>query len=155
MRDKVTIFGGLAVFVVLATFPFWYTVWAGADTAGSDPVLPDSSDRSLFEKDQDYHCVEKNMVARHMDLLDQWRNTVVRGDGQKQYHESEDFPGERYEMSLTTTCMRCHTSRETFCTRCHEYANVLPLGPWRKSATAKRAPRGIGCWDCHVAPKGD
>ena len=155
MRERVTIFAGLALFVVLAAFPIWYTVLAGGGGSPPDLELPDPSDRSFFEQEEDYHCVEENMVARHMGILNDWRNAVVRGDGGQRYHESEDFPGKRYKLSLTGTCMGCHASRERFCYRCHEYANVLPLQPLQEASTVQSTPRGIGCWDCHVESKGD
>ena len=59
---------------------------------------------------------------------------------------------ESYEMSLTKTCMGCHASRRDvlrpvprLCER--SVLAVLQRSPWRAEAD------GIGCWDCHVAPK--
>ena len=46
--------------------------------------------------------------------------------------------GTKHKMSLTTTCMGCHTSQENFCARCHDYSGVDPY-----------------CWDCHQKPRGD
>jgi len=153
MNDKSTIFAGLAVFVVLVVFPIWHALLVGGDAVAPELELPDPSNSALFEKSEDYHCVERKMVARHIGLLDQWRDAVVRGEGQRQYHKSEDFPGKQYEMSLTKTCMGCHTNRETFCYRCHEFANVLPFQPLQESAIAQPTQRGVLCWDCHIAPK--
>jgi len=152
MNDKVIITIGLIIFVALVTCPFWYTLGAG-DASPPDPELPDRSDRSLFPTDDDYHCIEQDMAARHMTLLDEWRNAVVRGEGTKQYYHSEDYAeAGPYQMSLTGTCMKCHANRETFCRRCHEYADVLPLQLPTESATARR---GIRCWDCHIDTVGD
>ena len=148
MRDKATIIAGLVVFLVLATFPFWYAIVADEKLSPPDLVLPDPA-LPVFAGGQ-YHCVEDNMVARHMDLLDQWRNLVVR-DGKRQY-TSEAY-GEQYEMSLTKTCMGCHVDGKTFCSRCHEYANVRPLLPLQKSATAQETQGAVGCWDCHLEQK--
>ena len=39
-------------------------------------------------------------------------------------------------MSLTRTCMRCHTSEQKFCAECHDYAGAH-----------------LTCWDCHVKPE--
>jgi hypothetical protein len=143
MRERAIIYAALAVFLLLATFPFWYTLGAGGDSSPPDLERPRDG----------IQCVEDRefMAAHHMDLLDQWRNAVVR-EGQSQY-VSKAF-GKQYEMSLTKTCMGCHTNRETFCQRCHEYADVLPLQLPGAPATAQRS-RGIGCWDCHVESKGD
>jgi hypothetical protein len=124
MRDKVTITAGLAVFLALASFPFWHTLRGDEDNARPELELPaDASE-----------CIENTeyMTANHMDLLNQWRNAVVR-DGQRDYTSSA---GEQHVMSLTRTCMDCHSNRETFCDRCHTYADVQPT-----------------CWDCHVAPE--
>ena len=139
MNDKGKAIAGLAIFLVLATFPIWHTLGAGGDGSPPDLELP-----------ADGSCIEPNMVARHMDLLDDWRNRVVR-EGESQYLSSS---GVQYEMSLTKTCMACHTNRETFCTRCHEYADVLPIQPLQESATTQRASKGIRCWGCHVESKG-
>ena len=81
------------------------------------------------------------MAARHMDILNQWRHEVVRGDGTQKVYMSE-VTGEEYPKSLTGTCMQCH-GRDTrinetvTCAECHDYANVKPR-----------------CWDCHLDEKG-
>jgi hypothetical protein len=71
------------------------------------------------------------MRPYHMDLLNQWRDAVVR-DGDRIYVSST---GERFEMSLSNTCMDCHVSKVNFCDSCHNYVGVSPY-----------------CWDCHVEP---
>ena len=126
MSDKGKIIGGLVVFLFLVTFPLWYTV-----AAGGDATLPD-----LEYPDGESQCVEDTefMRANHMDILNQWRNALVR-DGETEYTASS---GERYTISLTGTCMDCHDNRDTFCTRCHDYSNVTPM-----------------CWSCHVEPRGN
>ncbi|KPJ93670.1 MAG: hypothetical protein AMS18_05295 [Gemmatimonas sp. SG8_17] len=126
MTDKTKAIAGLAVFVILVTYPFWSVL--GSATAASAPELelPEGED----------NCVEETqfMTANHMDLLNQWRNAVVR-DGEREYISAS---GERHVMSLTGTCMGCHSNRDAFCTRCHDYSNVSPA-----------------CWDCHVEPEGN
>ncbi len=126
MSDKGKIIAGLGIFLVLATFPIWHRLGAGGDALLPDLELPKDSSKCV--EDTEY------MTAHHMDLLDQWRDAVVR-EGKRDY-TSKTFGG-LYEMSLTKTCMRCHSNRETFCTRCHNFANVEPR-----------------CWDCHVEPGG-
>ena len=123
MNDKATIGAGLIVFLALAMFPIWYTLGAGDRTPPNLELPQDGS-----------HCVEEDMVARHMGILDDWRNAVVR-DGENEYEASS---GKKYVMSLTGTCMKCHTSREAFCNQCHAYADVE-----------------LSCWNCHVEPKGN
>ena len=124
MRDKTRIAMGLGAFLVFAAFP----VWAGLGAADSaQPELEPAVDPS--------GCVEDTlgMVARHPGLLNEWRTAVVWGG--ERFYTSDS--GREWEMSLTGTCMECHTSNEAFCQRCHDYADVAPT-----------------CWKCHVAPEG-
>ena len=137
MNDKKIIVVGLVVALIVLTLPFWYSFAGGRPEPAPTLVLPSG------------HCVEKDMLARHMEVIDQWRNDVVR-DGVTDPYESQDYPGECYEMSLTKTCLlQCHanaqaeatadgtgqslTVRQRFCQQCHDYANVRP-----------------DCWDCHL-----
>ncbi len=108
------IIAGLAVFTGLATGPVWY----GRKTA--PPELAKAQGQ----------CVEPVafMRAQHMQLLDRWRNAVVR-NGEPVYVASD---GRHHDMSLTGTCLKCHGEAEQFCNRCHEYAGVEAF-----------------CWDCH------
>ena len=127
MSDKGKILFGLSVFVILITYPFWGRLAAGDALPGrAELEYPANEDA----------CVEDTpyMRASHMDLLNQWRDDVVR-DGVLDYTSSAT--GDVYLMSLTKTCLDCHQGREDFCTRCHDYANVEPT-----------------CWDCHVQPGG-
>ena len=124
MNDMAKILAGLVVFVVLATSPFWLNALAGPESDPPELVLPVSEE----------NCVEDVATMResHMDLLDQWRDTVVR-TGERTYVSKAT--GEQFEMSLTNTCLGCHSKREEFCNRCHDYVAVSPY-----------------CWDCHVEP---
>jgi len=133
MSDTGKIIAGLVVFLVLVTFPIWYALASGEEAWPRDLELPTDGSK----------CVEDTewMIANHMDLLNQWRDAVIR-DGEKEYTSTT---GETYAMSLTGTCMKCHPNRETFCYRCHSYANVQSLTPLSKGATAQRARGGVGC----------
>jgi hypothetical protein len=115
MYDAGKIIIGIVLFLVLITFPFWFTLALGNPDYRPDPELPAGQ----------VQCVESKeyMVHWHMDLLNQWRDSVVR-QGNRMYVSSEY--GERHEMSLTRTCMRCHNSKEKFCDRCHDYTAVDP-----------------------------
>ena len=127
MYDAGKILGGVIVFVALATSPIWYNaVTASPATAPELAKPPNGSTR----------CVEDTAVMRatHMDLLNQWRNDVVR-NGQRDYVSSTN--GKIYDMSLSRTCMDCHSNKAEFCDACHTYMAVSPY-----------------CWDCHVEPKG-
>ncbi len=123
MYDKEKIIPGLVIFFFLLTFPFWYNL----GQASYEPPKP-----QLPTKEKE--CVESLewMRANHMELLNAWRNEVVRKD--YVYYKNEK--GKVYLMSLQRTCMKCHTSREKFCERCHDKFGVRPY-----------------CWDCHIAPE--
>ncbi len=128
MRDKGTIIGGLFIFLALVTFPIWYAFGAAGDGAPPDLELPTG--------EMNTPCVEDRafMRANHMDLLEQWREAVVRR-GETEYTSSS---GKKYTMSFTGTCLKCHSNREAFCDKCHNYAGVEP-----------------NCGDCHVKRRGD
>ena len=133
MGDKIAIFAGLAVFLVLATSPIWYTFVAAEGVRLPDRVAPTD----------DSHCIEDDMVAKHMGLLNDWRDEVVR-KGLTEKYTSVAYPKDPpCERSLTKTCMTCHRIKgeggtAPSCSGCHDYADVHPI-----------------CWDCHLESKGD
>lgn len=124
MYDAGKVIIGLIVFLALITFPTWYNVATGKAT-----YVPE-----LEKAVKGDHCVADTtyMKARHMDLLNQWRDMVVRQD--KRIYVAED--GTKYNMSLSGTCLDCHADKTKFCDRCHTYMDVNPY-----------------CWDCHIDPK--
>ena len=124
MYDAGKIIIGIVVFIALVSFPIWY------DAARGD--IPTSANPKIITVEKECVAPTDYMRANHMDLLNQWRDTVVRG-GARIYITSS---GKHYEMSLTHTCMSCHSNKSEFCDECHTYAGVEPY-----------------CWDCHVAPK--
>ena len=128
LYDGKKIIAGLVVFLVLVSFPVWYN--AMARTSAERPVL------ELPDKQVHPNCVApvEDMRANHMDVLNDWRNAVVR-DGERVYAA---FDGTEYNMSLSQTCLDCHSNKEAFCDRCHDYVGVTPY-----------------CWDCHNVPQGD
>ena len=123
MRERGLILTGLLFLLLLLTFPAWYNRAAGTSSRPPELKLP------VNEK----HCVApvEYMRTRHMDLLIAWREQVVR-EGERVFTA---FDGKRYQISLTKTCMSCHTSKADFCDKCHNYTGVKPI-----------------CWDCHVDP---
>ena len=123
MYDAGKILTGLVIFLLLLSFPFWFNV-GQASYESPDLQLPEDSEQCV----EDTEWMRKN----HMELLDSWRDTVVR-DGETVY---TGMGGKQYDMSLQKTCMDCHSSKEKFCDRCHNTASVDPY-----------------CWDCHVAPE--
>jgi hypothetical protein len=122
MNDKKMIVIGLTVFLAVVLFPFWYNrgkaapppelQLAGKAKAARECVLP---------KDV--------MLSEHMQLLAVWRESVVRGTG-RIYTNPE---GRQFVMSLSNTCLDCHSNKAEFCDKCHSYASVRPY-----------------CWDCHM-----
>ena len=122
MYDQGKVLTGLAIFVIFITFPIWYNV-AGKEHFPK-PLKPEGVKQCV--KDTDY------MRSSHMQLLNQWRDEVVR-TGKR---ENIEVDGKQYQKSLQNGCMACHTSRQKFCTECHQYVAVKPY-----------------CWDCHVEPK--
>jgi len=127
MGDKGKIIFGLSVFVILITFPFWSRLAAAGDSEAGRPELEYPADETACVEDTPF------MTANHMDLLNQWRDGLVR-DGDPEYTSST---GKTYLKSLTKTCLNCHEDKEAFCTRCHDYADVQPT-----------------CWECHTTPGG-
>ncbi len=126
MYDGGKIITGIIIFIVFVLFPFWYTAASGQGGNKPEPKLPEGEKSCIESKEY--------MNAWHMDMIDTWRDSVVR-DGNRMY-TAED--GTKYEMSLSKTCMKCHDDKEKFCDECHTYTGVAPY-----------------CWDCHVEPKGN
>lgn len=126
MSDTGKIVIGLIVFLILMTFPIWYNIVNGV-TPIQDPEI---ATQNVPGKNQCVRPVEY-MRAKHMNLLNQWRDEVVRrGD---RYTEGPN--GELIEKSLSNTCMDCHSNKENFCDRCH---NAVAVDPY--------------CWNCHIMP---
>ena len=98
--------------------------------ANAAPAPETSLDTPAINAQQTKECVASTeyMKDNHMQLLDEWRNDVVR-DGSREY---ESASGQVYEKSLDGTCLECHSNREEFCDSCHDYASVDSY-----------------CWDCH------
>lgn len=124
MYDAGKIIIGLAVFIALASYPLWY------DAARGD--IPTSVDPKIITAEKECVAPTEYMKANHMDLLNQWRDNVVRKNIRVYTAES----GRKFEMSLSHTCMDCHSNKSEFCDVCHNYAGVDPY-----------------CWDCHVEPE--
>ncbi len=115
---------GIAVFILIAAFPFWYGGFKQKPAPDIDLNTPEIN--TLAEK----QCVASTayMKTEHMKLLNQWRNDVVRNNNRT--HVTPD--GRRFDKSLSKTCLSCHSNKEQFCNRCHNYAGANPK-----------------CWDCH------
>ena len=122
MYDSGKIITGLIIFVLFVTFPIWYN--HGDAGAVPKPELPKDHKQCVLPADQ--------MRAEHMQLLNEWRDKVLRTADRAFDVKIGD---KEYQKSLMNTCMQCHSSKKKFCDQCHTYASVKPY-----------------CWDCHLAP---
>ena len=128
MKDKKKILAGLAIFIAAISFPFWFNLGKAAPAPEVELTAKAKAAKS---------CVMSTeyMTAEHMQLLDIWRHNVVRS-GERMFVNPE---GKLFNMSLSNTCLDCHSNKKEFCDRCHDYASVRPY-----------------CWDCHIDnPKGE
>ena len=154
MYDGGKIIAGLLIFLLLFLSPFYLFGW------GAKAPKPELTDKAKEAKE----CVESTeyMRAWHMQLLDDWRHTVVR-DGERYYRPSKKARDIRldqqlldqwrhfvsdgtrgfksktdkvYYKSLQVTCLDCHANKSKFCDECHNYMGVTPY-----------------CWDCHIEPE--
>ncbi len=123
MYDTGKILIGVAIFLIIAIFPFLLGV--GNSSQAPQPVV-------LKAKGE--QCVESAAFMRgnHMQMLDEWRDDVVRNNDRTYTNTS----GVAFNKSLSNTCMDCHSNKTEFCDSCHEYSSVRPY-----------------CWECHVEPK--
>lgn len=125
LYDGGKIFTGLVIALLAIAWPIWANLASGDQSkappelararAGTECVLPTAE-----------------MRARHMDVLNDWRDLVVR-QGQR----TIELKDGEHPISLTKTCLGCHGDATKFCDSCHEYEAVSPT-----------------CWGCHVTPKG-
>ena len=150
MYDGGKILAGLIIGVGLLLAPFFYN--AGKAAKAPDPKLTEKAKEAET-------CVAPlaYMTPYHMQLLEDWRNTVVR-DGERYYdtgkgtwhlrvvdaveqvmRKDEKFykksKDKVYYKSLQQTCMDCHSNKVDFCDECHNYLGVVPY-----------------CWECHIEP---
>ncbi|MBW1990674.1 MAG: sulfate reduction electron transfer complex DsrMKJOP subunit DsrJ [Deltaproteobacteria bacterium] len=123
-RGKIII--GLVVFLVIFTIAFWKNL--GKAIPPPQPSLKTPAILKLPEKER--KCVEDRQFMRekHMRLLINWRDQVVR-TGDRTYINSK---GQKYFISLSNTCLQCHSNKSQFCDECHNYVAVVP-----------------NCWGCH------
>ncbi len=127
MYDFGKILTGIIIFVLVFSSPIW-TNWLSPDDAKvPDLKYPENYKECVADKDY--------MNSYHMDMLNQWRDMVVRQDIRYLTKDGKPFmiDGKQAEMSLTKTCLRCHDNREEFCDQCHNFMDVVPY-----------------CWDCHL-----
>ncbi len=132
LYDGGKIIVGLLVFIGIATFPFYYNI--GKVNAKPDPKTDTPAIQEWEKLNGKKECIESKeyMRAEHMQLLNNWRDAVVRGT-YRQYTSMTS--GKHFNMSLQNGCMKCHSNKKQFCDQCHNYMAVKPY-----------------CWDCHIQP---
>ena len=93
--DGTKIIPGLVVFLGLISFPVWHNLANGKATYRPNPQIPPE----LLAAQK--HCVEPGpaMRASHMDLLNQWRDQVVR-QNMRVYVSARD--GSEWSRSFVT-----------------------------------------------------
>lgn len=158
MYDGQKIIVGLLVFLALASIPFWYTPAAGKAYEAPNIKLPEGE------------CVESRdyMRASHMELLNNWRDDVVRLGSRVHVSKS----GKKYLKTLTGTtkpkpvppgselsgveqrgCLGCHSQTaaageseaDSFCLECHQKSGVeMP-----KDDRSWPEDGRLTCWGCH------
>ena len=133
--NKGPVFLGILVFLALALFPFYNNF--GKTNKKPEPKTDTPAIMEYEKLNGKKECIESKeyMRAEHMQILNQWRDSVVR-DYNRGY--ISDSNHQRWNMSLQNECMRCHSNKKKFCDECHNYLAVKPY-----------------CWDCHIAPKED
>jgi hypothetical protein len=125
--DADKIVPGVLLFLVVLSLPLLYTIATGK--------VDEVPELKIVTAEKD--CIESTEYMRkeHMNLLkSQWRETVVR-TGIRTYISSD---GKEYAMSLSQTCLGCHSNKEQFCDQCHNYLGIKPT-----------------CWNCHNIPEGE
>lgn len=113
-----------AIFCLVVLSPFMVNAFgapSGPDVSLDTPAINAMENKQCIVSTQD-------IKDNHMQMLDQWRNDVVR-EGSRDFTNSS---GQVYEKSLDGTCLECHSNRQEFCDKCHDYAGVKPY-----------------CWECH------
>jgi len=124
MHDGGKIIVGLAIFVILLTFPIWSNLATGQS---AQPPAP-----KIITEETECVAPTEYMRSSHMALLNEWRDLVVR-EGKRVYVSAN---GREHRISLTDGCLSCHSNKAEFCDACHNYVRVSPY-----------------CWECRLESK--
>jgi hypothetical protein len=135
LYDAKYIIGGLVVFFIVASCALWPNL--GKIVPAPQPKLDTPVILKLAKADRKCILPTQEMRAKHMQMLIDWRENVVRAHEQRVTGlRGRDFvapDGKVYLASLTKTCLNCHSNKAEFCDKCHNYAQVTP-----------------NCWGCHL-----
>ncbi len=129
LYDGWKILVGIIVFIGFFTLPFWLNLFSAQSKIKPKLTYPTDARKCVEEKNYMNHY--------HMNLLNYWRDSVVRMNIRYIIRNGTILThnGQKLEMSLTMTCLKCHNDKRNFCDQCHNYLDVKPY-----------------CWDCHVQP---
>ncbi len=110
MYDKGKVLTGLAIFVIIVTFPIWYNA-SGSEHYPNPQILTKAKD-----------CVRPlaYMRSSHMKLLMDWMDRALKDDNITEV----TIDGVKYPRSLQDGCMSCHKSQAKFCDKCHMYVGI-------------------------------
>ncbi len=119
---------GLIIVIGLVFSPVILT--HGKPVPPPDPKLDTPAIQKLAEKDRKCVMPTDWMRANHMQLLVDWRESVVRskgiGGGPVDDRLFVNPEGKKYLASLSKTCLECHSNKTKFCDQCHNYVAVTP-----------------------------
>ncbi|MGO9620312.1 MAG: sulfate reduction electron transfer complex DsrMKJOP subunit DsrJ [Desulfobaccales bacterium] len=118
---------GLVIFFGLVFSPILPNL--GKIVAAPSPKVDTPAILKLAEKERQCVMPTPYMRANHMQMLIDWREAAVR-------HADREFinpAGKKFTVSLSNTCMECHSNKTQFCDKCHNYVEVTP-----------------NCWGCHL-----
>jgi len=118
---------GLAIFFGLVISPILPNL--GKIVAAPSPKLDTPAIQKLAEKERQCVMPTPYMRANHMQMLIDWREGVVR-NGNREFINPG---GKKFTVSLSNTCMECHSNKTQFCDQCHNFVAVTP-----------------NCWGCHL-----
>lgn len=118
---------GLVIFFGLVISPILPNL--GKIVAAPSPKLDTPAILKLAKKERQCVMPTPYMRANHMQMLIDWREGVVR-NGNREFINPE---GKKFTVSLSNTCMECHSNKTKFCDQCHNYVAVTP-----------------NCWGCHL-----
>jgi len=130
MHDAAKIVAGSSLAAVM-TSPFWYNALTAAPAAVPALAPPPNGSK-------EWRRARAYMRANHMDLLNEWRDLVVRA-GQRDYVSTTN--GRAFDMSLSRTCLDCHSNRPSSATvATPSWRSIHPAG----TATWSRRRRRDG-----------
>jgi hypothetical protein len=118
---------GLVIFFGLVISPILPNL--GKIVTAPSPKLDTPAILKLAEKERQCVMPTPYMRANHMQMLIDWRQAAVRNADREFINPA----GKKFTVSLSNTCMGCHSNKTQFCDQCHNYVAVTP-----------------NCWGCHL-----